>query len=293
MHWISKIPIQHHPKHAQIKYLSAQFQLHPLLIQHLFNQGFSDFEKLDSFIYPKLTNMYDPFLMNEMKAAVTRILQAIQQSEHIHIFGDYDCDGITASSILYLSLKELGANVTTQLPLRSEGYGLSVNAVKQLHEDVSLVITVDNGSSAHDALRTAKERGIDVIVTDHHEVLDDRPDCLVFINPKRKDNTYPFTELCGAGVALKLVQAIYKTLNRDWIRGTEPLLDMATLGTIADMVPLKDENRILCYNGLRKLQHSPRRVFRVLLDTLKTKNIDSSTIGFSVGPICIWQAKNA
>lgn len=245
MHWISKIPIQHHPKHAQIKYLSAQFQLHPLLIQHLFNQGFSDFEKLDSFIYPKLTNMYDPFLMNEMKAAVTRILQAIQQSEHIHIFGDYDCDGITASSILYLSLKELGANVTTQLPLRSEGYGLSVNAVKQLHEDVSLVITVDNGSSAHDALRTAKERGIDVIVTDHHEVLDDRPDCLVFINPKRKDNTYPFTELCGAGVALKLVQAIYKTLNRDWIRGTEPLLDMATLGTIADMVPLKDENRIL------------------------------------------------
>ncbi|MFY2154930.1 single-stranded-DNA-specific exonuclease RecJ [Cytobacillus firmus] len=285
MHWISKIPIQHHPKHAQIKYLSAQFQLHPLLTQHLFNQGFSDFEKLDSFIYPKLTKMYDPFLMNEMKHAVTRILQAIQQNEHIHIFGDYDCDGITSSSILYLSLKELGAKVTTQLPLRSEGYGLSVNAVKQLHENISLVITVDNGSSAHDALRTAKERGIDVIVTDHHEVLNDRPDCMVFLNPKRKDNTYPFSELCGAGVALKLVQAIYITLNRDWIKETEHFLDIVTLGTIADMMPLKDENRIFCYHGLRKLQHSPRKTFRMMLDTLKTKNIDSSTIGFTVGPI--------
>lgn len=135
------------------------------------------------------------FLMNEMKHAVTRILQAIQRNEHIHIFGDYECDGITASSILYLALKELGADVTTQLPLLSEGYGLSVNAVQQLAENVSLIITVDNGSSAHDALRVAKEKGVDVIVTDHHEVLNNRPDCLAFLNPKRKDNTYPFSNL--------------------------------------------------------------------------------------------------
>lgn len=285
MHWISKIPIHHHPKQAQIKYLSAQFQIHPLLTQHLFNQGFSDFDKLDAFIYPKLSNMYDPFLMNEMKHAVTRILKAIQRNEHIHIFGDYDCDGITSSSILYLALKELGAVVTTQLPLRSEGYGLSMNAVQQLPENISLIITVDNGSSAHDALRTAKEKGIDVIVTDHHEVLNDRPDCLVFLNPKRKDNTYPFSDLCGADVALKLIQAIYITLNRDWIRGTEPFLDIVMLGTIADMMPLNEENRIFCYHGLRKLQQSPRKAFKILLDTLRTKGIDSSTIGFTVGPI--------
>ncbi|WP_040204045.1 single-stranded-DNA-specific exonuclease RecJ [Neobacillus jeddahensis] len=285
MHWISKIPIQHHPKYAQIKYLSAKFQLHPLLTQHLYNRGFSDFDKLDAFIYPKLSNMYDPFLMNEMKHAVTRILKALQRNEHIHIFGDYDCDGITSSSILYLALKELGAVVTTQLPLRSEGYGLSVNAVQQLPESVSLIITVDNGSSALDALRAAKEKGIEVIVTDHHEVLNDRPDCLVFLNPKRKDNTYPFSNLCGAGVALKLVQATYITLNRDWIRGTEPFLDIVMLGTIADMMPLNDENRIFCYHGLRKLQQSPRKAFKILLDTLRTKSIDSSTIGFTVGPI--------
>jgi single-stranded-DNA-specific exonuclease len=285
MHWVSKIPLQHHPKHAEIRYLSAQFQLHPLVTQHLYNQGFSDFEKLDAFIYPKLTKMHDPFLMNEMKLAVTRTLQAIQRSERIHIFGDYDCDGITASSILYLALKGLGADVTTQLPLRSEGYGLSVNAVRQLPENVSLIITVDNGSSAHDALQVAKEKGIDVIVTDHHEVLNDRPDCLAFLNPKRKDNTYPFPNLCGAGVALKLVQAIYITLNRDWIRETEPFLDIVTLGTIADMMPLKDENRIFCYHGLRKLQHYPRKAFQLLLNTLNTKNVDSSTIGFSIGPI--------
>jgi single-stranded-DNA-specific exonuclease len=285
MHWISKIPIQHHPKYAQIKYLSAKFQLHPLLTQHLYNQGFSDFDKLDAFIYPKLSNMYDPFLMNEMKHAVTRILKALQRNEHIHIFGDYDCDGITSSSILYLALKELGAVVTTQLPLRSEGYGLSVNAVQQLPESVSLIITVDNGSSALDALLAAKEKGIEVIVTDHHEVLNDRPDCLVFLNPKRKDNTYPFSNLCGAGVALKLVQATYITLNRDWIRGTEPFLDIVMLGTIADMMPLNDENRVFCYHGLRKLQQSPRKAFKILLDTLRTKSIDSSTIGFTVGPI--------
>ncbi|TVX77162.1 single-stranded-DNA-specific exonuclease RecJ [Peribacillus simplex] len=285
MNWISKIPLQHHSKYAQIKYLSAQFQLHPLLTQHLYNQGFSNFEKLDAFIFPKLSNMHDPFLMNEMKVAVTRILGAIQRNEHIHIFGDYDCDGITASTIVYLALKELGANVSSQLPLRSEGYGLSVNAVHQLDEKVSLIITVDNGSSAHDALRAAKEKGVDVIVTDHHEVLNDRPNCLAFLNPKRKDNTYPFSNLCGAGVALKLVQAIYITLNRDWIRGTEPFLDIVMLGTIADMMPLKDENRIFCYHGLRKLQHSPRKAFGLLLDTLKTKSVDSSTIGFSLGPI--------
>lgn len=229
--------------------------------------------------------MHDPFLMKEMKLAVTRTLQAIQRSERIHIFGDYDCDGITASSILYLALKGLGADVTTQLPLRSEGYGLSVNAVRQLPENVSLIITVDNGSSAHDALQVAKEKGIDVIVTDHHEVLNDHPDCLAFLNPKRKDNTYPFPKLCGAGVALKLVQAIYITLNRDWIRETQPFLDIVTLGTIADMMPLKDENRIFCYHGLRKLQHYPRKAFQLLLNTLNTKNVDSSTIGFSIGPI--------
>ncbi|MCO0597280.1 single-stranded-DNA-specific exonuclease RecJ [Peribacillus butanolivorans] len=285
MNWISKIPLQHHSKYAQIKYLSAQFQLHPLLTQHLYNQGFSNFAKLDAFIFPKLSNMHDPFLMNEMKVAVTRILGAIQRNEHIHIFGDYDCDGITASTIVYLALKELGANVSSQLPLRSEGYGLSDNAVHQLDEKVSLIITVDNGSSAHDALRAAKEKGVDVIVTDHHEVLNDRANCLAFLNPKRKDNTYPFTNLCGAGVALKLVQAIYITLNRDWIRGTEPFLDIVMLGTIADMMPLKDENRIFCYHGLRKLQHSPRKAFGLLLDTLKTKGVDSSTIGFSLGPI--------
>ncbi|AOM07577.1 single-stranded-DNA-specific exonuclease RecJ [Bacillus cereus] len=285
MHWISRIPLQHHPKYADIRYLSAQFQLHPLLTQHIYNQGFCNFEKLDALIYPKLTNMYNPFLMDEMKPAVTRTLQAIHRKESIHIFGDYDCDGITASTILYLALKELDANVTTQLPLRSEGYGLSVNTVQQLPENVSLIITVDNGSSAHDALQAAKEKGVDVIVTDHHEVLSERPDCLAFLNPKRKDNTYPFSNLCGAGVALKLVQAIYITLNRDWIKETEQFLDIVTLGTIADMMPLKDENRIFCYHGLRKMQQQPRKAFQILLDTLKIKNIDSSTIGFLIGPI--------
>lgn len=143
-----------------------------------------------------------------MKHAVERILKSIQQKELIYVFGDYDCDGITSSTILKQALEKLGAHVMTRLPLREEGYGLSPYAVDCLPENVALLITVDNGSSAHSAIQRAKEKGIDVIVTDHHEVLGEHPTCLAFINPKRKDNTYPYTNLCGAGVALKLIQAL-------------------------------------------------------------------------------------
>ena len=173
----------------------------------------------------------------------------------------------------------------TRLPLREEGYGLSPLAVNSLPENISLLITVDNGSSAHPAIRRAKEKGIDVIVTDHHEVLGEHPACFAFINPKRKDNTYPFPHLCGAGVALKVIQALFLTLKQDWVKETWNYIEYATIGTIADVMPITGENRVICWYGLYKMRNCPNKLLQLFREQLQLKYIDSTTIGFLIGPM--------
>ncbi|PEC47491.1 single-stranded-DNA-specific exonuclease RecJ [Bacillus sp. AFS077874] len=285
MNWNKIKPIEDETKFAMIRYLSSQYCLHPTITQHLFHLGVNTSKKVGDFLIPSLDTMHHPFLLDEMNIAVPRILQAIARQEQILVFGDYDCDGMTSSTILSQALIELGGHVDTRLPLRTEGYGLSKEIVNSLSKSYSLIITVDNGSSAHEALQAAKVKGIDVIVTDHHEVLNGRPDCLAFINPKRKDNNYPNANLCGAGVALKLVQAIYHKLNREWIGESFKFFDLATLGTIADVVPLIGENRIICWHGLRKIKNHPHPAFKKIMDKLRIKTVDSSTFGFTLGPI--------
>lgn len=286
MYWKQlDVPFENHPSYGRMLYLAKHVNIHPILGYHLFVHGIQTEEQLWSFLYPDPSQFHNPFLLNEMKQAVERILKAIQQKEIIFVFGDYDCDGITSSTILKQALEKLGAHVMTRLPLREEGYGLSPYAVDALPENVALLITVDNGSSAHSAIQRAKEKGIDVIVTDHHEVLGEHPTCLAFINPKRKDNTYPYTNLCGAGVALKLIQALFMTLKQDWVKETWNYIEYATIGTIADVMPLTGENRVLCWYGLYKMRNCPNPLIKLFLEQLQLKHIDSTTIGFLIGPM--------
>lgn len=243
-------------------------------------------EELYNIFSPSFDNLHDPFLLNDMKKAVTRILKGIYNQEKILVFGDYDCDGITSTSILYKCLKKQGANASFRLPLREEGYGISPYAITEAASNgVSLIITVDNGSSAYDAMEEASKRGIDVIVTDHHEILGENPKCYAFINPKRHDNIYPFPELCGAGVAFKLVHALCILEKKNWESEVKEYIELATLGTIADLMPLKGENRIICKLGLRRMNVAPSRVFRDILKRLKVYQVNSGTIGFQIAPI--------
>ncbi|PFR26492.1 single-stranded-DNA-specific exonuclease RecJ [Bacillus cereus] len=193
--------------------------------------------------------------------------------------------GITSSSLLFATLKKLGAHVYTYSPLRENGYGLSVEFIQRLRDDIGLIITVDNGSSAYPAINLAKERNIDVIVTDHHEVLGTRPNCYSFINPKRKDNSYPFSDLSGAGVALKLTQAILQKANIPWEKYAFEHLELAALGTIADLMPLCGENRTICSLGLRKMNYNPHYVLKMLFNLLKIKKVDSNILSFQIAPI--------
>ncbi|MFS0558190.1 single-stranded-DNA-specific exonuclease RecJ [Brevibacillus sp. 179-C9.3 HS] len=286
MKWVLACPeLDVPPLNNFIHYWAKQLDLHPLVIKHLFIHGINNEEKIFQFLYPSINELHDPFQLNDMKKAVIRIIKALQNKERILIFGDYDVDGITASSILHKGLRFFGAEVEVRLPLRSEGYGLSPQIIEQIPPAVSLVITVDNGSSAHPAMIAAKQRGLDVIVTDHHEIIGHFPDCHAFINPKRSDSTYPFSSLCGAGVALKLVQALLLAAQRAWDKHIWDYIELAALGTIADMMPLIDENRILCSLGLMKMNSCPHPSVRALFQQLNLSNVDSTVIGFQIAPI--------
>lgn len=287
LNWVPiDIPLEQHPNYPLIMYLSRQFLIDPILGHYLFLHGFNNEEKLKKFLDPNIVeDLHDPFLMNDMKKAVIRIIKAIKQKEKILIFGDFDCDGITSTSLLYLALRQFKGEVTYRLPLRSEGYGLSAHAMTQVEADISLVITVDNGTSSHEAMMVAKEKGIDVIVTDHHEILGPYPNCYAFINPKRHDNKYPFTSLSGAGVALKIVQALYQAAQRKLDLEFHSYLELATLGTIADLMPIIDENRVICAQGLRKMNLEPHPVFKRIFEKSFVKVVDSSTLGYTLGPI--------
>lgn len=282
MNWIKSEP---NLNKAFVHYLSKKLDIHPMVTQIIYQKGFTNEELIYSYLYPTLEELDDPFLLNDMRKAIVRIIQAMKSNESIMIFGDYDVDGITATTLLYKALKYFGANVQFRLPLRKEGYGLTSQAVEQVSNTASLIITVDNGSSAHEAMATAKRKGIDVIVTDHHEILGNHPDCHAFINPKRSDNTYPFDGLCGAGVAFKVVQALFEAGKFPWKKHLWDYIEYAAIGTIADMMPLKQENRIICKYGIQKLNNGASPIFRQLFEILRVTDIESSTIGFQIAPL--------
>jgi single-stranded-DNA-specific exonuclease len=250
--------------------LAARLKILPLLAQCLLNRGFSEPSAIANFLQPHLKNLADPFLLPNMDAAVKRLLRAREQNESLVIFGDYDVDGVTSTALLVEVLRSLGWKVDFYLPNRmDEGYGLSQDGVENCLKKfpVTLLLAVDCGSTAVKTILWLRERGVDVIVLDHHQVSNSAPEAVALVNPQLIQNSkfkiQNFCELCSVGLAFKLAHALVKRGREMNLPGAaefdlRPLLDLVALGTIADLVPLIGENRILVSAGLQRLNTTKR-----------------------------------
>lgn len=270
-----------------VRRLATELGVSRVLAEVLVRRGLTDPEAARCFLDPGFL-VRDPYRMQGMEAARRRIDAALARDEPIVVYGDYDADGITATYVLSSALRELGGTVTTRLPNRfTEGYGLSVAAVEEAAAaGARLLITVDCGIRDVEAVDWARELGIDVIVTDHHEPGDHLPDCLV-LSPRV--GAYPFADLAGVGVAFKLSHALFERPDRDWVEvplRLRPLLDAVAVGTVADLVPLRDENRVLTRMGLARWQMSPRLGLVALLEVTggTAGRVDADTLAFRIAP---------
>lgn len=270
-----------------INQLIASLGISPVIAKILFNRGVRTFQDAKRFFRPSWSDLYDPFLMLNMDKAVDRIQQAVLKKEKIFIYGDYDVDGITSVSLVYLFLKKLGTDVLYYIPDRlREGYGLSSAGVEQaVRYGASLMITVDCGITGADEVAHARNLGIDVIISDHHERGKDLPDAVAILDPKQPECGYPFKELAGVGVAFKLVQAVSGKMGLSEADYQE-YIDLVALGSSADIVPLIDENRILVKLGLDKINRLDRLGVSALAETsgLTGKPIGTGQIVFMLAP---------
>ena len=243
---------------------------HRTIASLLLQRGITSFEEARAFFNPSLADLHDPFLMKDMDKAVERILLAISSEQPILIYGDYDVDGTCSVAVLYLFLSAIYPNVFTYVPDRyREGYGVSKEGIDFADDNqIPLIITLDCGIKSHERVAYAHERGIDMIITDHHTPSETLPEALAVLNPKRADCSYPYKELCGCGIGFKLVQALCKTL--DFSPETAyKYLDLVALATCADIVPLTGENRILVHTGLQLINQQPTEVMQLLLASAK------------------------
>lgn len=275
--WNIKTPS---PK-LQIK-LSDALGIHPIIAQLLVNRSIDEIEEADNFLNPDLESLHDPFLFKDMDKAVERIQRAVKEKERVLIFGDYDVDGVTSSVILNSTLTQLGLELIHHIPHRvNDGYGLNHEIAElAFQQNVNLLITIDCGITAFDEVESIREKGIDVIIIDHHEPSDNLlPNAIAIIDPKQKDCRYPFKELASAGLALKFSEALTKKRNED-------LIGFAALGTVADVVPLKGENRILVNYGLKVIHKTKNKGLRALLKSSKINKgpLTPFHIGFILGP---------
>ena len=271
----------------QARVLEHELGLAPVTARLLCIRGLGEVETARRFLAPALEDLHDPFALSDMATAVDRILGAVERGERIAVHGDYDVDGVTSTVILRRALELIGANVVHFIPERlRDGYGLQPASIERLHaEGAALVISVDCGIRGLEAARRARELGVDLIITDHHEPDVDLPCAMAVVNPKRHDCQYPDKNLAGVGVALKLVQALCARTNRSNL--LPAFVKMAAIGTLADVVPLVGENRIIAKVGLGLLSRGPHRVgLRALIDVcgLTGREIDSYHIGFVMAP---------
>ena len=266
--------------------LSKKINISPEISQILNNRGIENEKDAEIFMNPSLEYLRDPFLMKDMKKSTKKIKKAIENKERIYIYGDYDVDGVSSTSILYLYFKSIGFPVKYYIPNRlEEGYGINEDAIKKIHDDgCDLIITVDCGITSVKEVELANELGIDVIITDHHECQSEIPDAYAIVNPKQEDCNYPFDMLCGCGVAFKMIQAL--TDEEEFKTSMFDYLEIVTLATICDIVPLIDENRIIVKNGLKLMKEGKNLGLRELIKVcgIETNKIGSSHIGFSIGP---------
>ena len=282
--------------------LAAQLKISPLLAQCLLNRGLSEPETIEKFLAPRLKNLADPFLLPNMSAAVERLLQAHEHDEPLVIFGDYDVDGVTSTTLLLEVLRKLGWRVDAYLPHRmDEGYGLSRDGVENCLKKfpVKLLLAVDCGSTAVETITWLREQNVDVIVLDHHQVSNPAPAAVALVNPQlasapeianRKSPIVNFQELCSAGLAFKLAHALLKRGRETGLPGAaefdlKSLLDLVALGTIADLVPLIGENRMLVTAGLEKLNTTQRAGIVALKEVAQSPaKLGTHDVGFQLAP---------
>ncbi|WP_059102756.1 single-stranded-DNA-specific exonuclease RecJ [Shouchella shacheensis] len=261
--------------------LADELGVSRLVARLLVQRGFGSKEVARRFLHKDKPEFYDPYLLKGMKETVARIHEAVRREERILVFGDYDADGVSSISVLLTALRMVGADCDYYIPNRfTEGYGPNIPALKQAKEEgYSLIVTVDTGIAALEPAAYAKEAGLDFIVTDHHEPPPELPEAYAIINPKQPGCTYPFDSLAGVGVAFKVAHALLE-------RVPEELLDYAVIGTIADLVPLIDENRLLAKRGLKALEQTARPGLRALKDVcgIGAQSLESDHVGFGMGP---------
>jgi len=262
-----------------------QEEIPPSFIPFLENRGIRNCASLFKLLHPDIDHLHSPFEMQNMDRAVARLKKAISSNEKILIYGDYDADGITSVALMLRILKKLGNNALYYIPNRlGDGYGMSIEGVKYAREkDVKLIITVDCGISAADEIKYANELGMDVIVTDHHKVLEKLPPAYAVLNPHRQDDNYPFKELAGVGVAFKLLQGFCEGIDMKTLLWN---LDLVALGTMADAVSLRDENRIFAKLGMRVLKKGANAGIYALKDVAGTlgKRMTEHLVGFYLTP---------
>ncbi len=254
----------------------------------LLNRGINTPKAVNSYMKKSLEDIHNPFMLDGMEEAVCRILSAIEKKEKIVIYGDYDVDGITATATVYKFLKSQGAEVSYYIPDRfSEGYGLNILAINKMARDgAKLMITVDCGITAVGEVEFAKTQGLDIIITDHHTCREELPKAVSVINPKRADSSYPFSGLAGVGVAFKLVLALAIRLGMNTREVFMEYVDMVALGTIADVVPLVDENRVIADKGINAIENTNNKGMRALMDIAGAggKNVDANSVAFFASP---------
>ena len=272
-------------ENQKVEELQKKHNINKLLATILANRGIIEENQIEKFLKPKRSDFYNPYEMPDMEIAVKRIVEAIEKKEKTIIYGDYDVDGITSVTVLKSFLEERGLEVAEYIPNRlEEGYGLNQNAVEEISKQgYKLMITVDCGISAIEEIKYANQLGIETIITDHHEPGNELPQAIAVVDAKRKDNKYPFRNLAGVGVVFKLIQAIGMKLEleeKEYLK----YLDIVCIGTISDIVPLVDENRVIVKLGLKLVEQTRNLGLKAILQASGYNKIDSSTISFGVAP---------
>ena len=275
------------PDYHLVDEMAQNLGLPNTIVKILLNRGLNTVEKVERFINPSFTDLKDPFLLPQMTKGVERIVEALRQNERMMVYGDYDVDGITAAGLMFLVLNKLGAQVSYYLPNRLvEGYGISEDGLAEaVNQGVKLIISVDTGVTAVEEVERARELGIDIIVTDHHEPGPTLPDAIAIINPKIQPEEDGGHELSGVGVAFKVAQALYRRLNQPETE-LEEHLDLVALGTSADIVPLIGENRILTKFGIRQIIRTTKPGLKSLtfVSGLLGKEISTGQVVYVLAP---------
>ena len=297
--WLVKASHEETEKSAQVERISKELGICAPTVQLLLNRGCIDTADCIDFLEKKTEKLHDPFLMKDMEKAAKHILEVARSGKKIVVYGDYDVDGVTSVSILYMYLKSIGADVGFYIPSRlGEGYGMSHASLCKLHsEGCSMIITVDTGITATEEAKLIKELGMELIITDHHECYATVPEAYAVVNPKQPECRYPFKELAGVGVVFKLLTAM-EIINRPDLPSIEAVrnvaesyIDLVAIGTVADVMPLRDENRLIVSKGLNMVENNPRISLEALLDasvgdgkSAHKHKITSGYIGYTIAP---------